>query len=797
MTDTNNDTSESSRRTLGSPLSALPGHMLRRQVSSTGSDATSVANATGRPPALSAQEERHPTPEVDTLDMSLIQRYVHHYPALPSQAKLIDAAQLSPSSSLELPSPAPALATPLDPNISSPLNLGSPMSTSSLPSPSAYQPIGETNEHPATDLPALPKTFGMKTTGFQAPAPVEESLVQPTPSHLALTSDIQPGHDFSSSSVSTLAHPMKRTLPISPLALTSAVPEVDNSKATPGSSKAPKQEDQNLPSTEGIKHSSIDVLLTPIIKLGSPVLNENAPQEMGDVAPQAIGMGRRSRAAISEMTQRETDQVPGDGQARDHVSDYGPDSANYPAMMPIKESQHYGPVDYLDVHPRQASHKYLNNSFLTPAFLHGPHLSRTSSDTTEVLISHPISTETSRQNSDDEDYDHRAFASAADWSQRRQFNLSPSPRSQSPSQVVFSTAVPPKNTDVDQLSESLQRGQLDDHPDSAPLPGTREERRLSSAAPSTPGPSAAQAVVAEAHVMADSPSPTLALPVQMDIHKKSRPSSWKSARETSHGIFHDLKRFFHVDNTLHSTMATSPVSMDDKPDRPATPQLNSRRSGFLRDIIHSGHHGHPKEGSAHGSENSRSNGQHGNTIETDLRKKYGKLGKVLGRGAGGTVRVLLRSSDQTVFAIKQFRKRRPDESERSYVKKVTSEYCLGSTFHHPNIIETLDIVKESGHYYEVMEYAKYELFSTVMSGLMGRDEIACCFKGIIDGVAYLHSLGVAHRDLKLDNCVMNEQGIVKIIDFGCSMVFQLPFEKNIQMAKGMERLSRIESVVGR
>ncbi|KAK3841501.1 MAG: kinase-like domain-containing protein [Linnemannia gamsii] len=185
------------------------------------------------------------------------------------------------------------------------------------------------------------------------------------------------------------------------------------------------------------------------------------------------------------------------------------------------------------------------------------------------------------------------------------------------------------------------------------------------------------------------------------------------------------------------------------------------------------------------SESTKHHGPHGNAIETNLRKKYGKMGKVIGSGAGGTVRLITRESDHKTFAIKQFRKRKPAESERTYVKKITSEYCLGSTLHHPNIIETLDILQEGESFYEIMEFAKHELFSSVMSGAMVRDEIACCFRGILDGVAYLHEMGVAHRDLKLDNCVMNERGIVKIIDFGCSMVYQLPFEKQIQMAKGV------------
>jgi len=182
---------------------------------------------------------------------------------------------------------------------------------------------------------------------------------------------------------------------------------------------------------------------------------------------------------------------------------------------------------------------------------------------------------------------------------------------------------------------------------------------------------------------------------------------------------------------------------------------------------------------------------HGNQIECDLRKKYGKLGKVLGKGTGGTVRLIRRSSDQRMFAIKQFRKRKADEDERAYLKKVLSEYCLGSTLHHPNIIETLDIVQERSSkvggpdkFFEVMEFAQYELFSAVMDGRMDREEVACCFRGIVEGVAYLHQMGVAHRDLKLDNVVMNERGIVKIIDFGCSLVFRDPFQSQIRTVKG-------------
>jgi serine/threonine protein kinase len=167
-----------------------------------------------------------------------------------------------------------------------------------------------------------------------------------------------------------------------------------------------------------------------------------------------------------------------------------------------------------------------------------------------------------------------------------------------------------------------------------------------------------------------------------------------------------------------------------------------------------------------------------------LSVKYGKLGKVLGAGAGGSVRLMKRAEDGVVFAVKEFRPRHSYESEREYVKKLTAEYCMGSSLHHGNIIETLDIVQEKGRWYEVMEYAPFDLFAIVMTGKMSREEVSCCFLQILSGVTYLHSMGLAHRDLKLDNVVVSEHGIMKIIDFGSAHVFKYPFETSIVPASG-------------
>lgn len=175
-----------------------------------------------------------------------------------------------------------------------------------------------------------------------------------------------------------------------------------------------------------------------------------------------------------------------------------------------------------------------------------------------------------------------------------------------------------------------------------------------------------------------------------------------------------------------------------------------------------------------------------------LVQKYGKCQEIVGHGAFGIVRVAHKTDSkdpkrEQLYAVKEFRQR-PGESAKKYQKRLTSEFCLSSSMQHPNVIATLDLLKDDkGDYCEVMEYcAGGDLYTLILAaGQLEMLEADCYFKQLMRGVHYMHEMGVAHRDLKPENLLLTQHGGLKITDFGNGECFRMAWEKEAHMTAGL------------
>lgn len=158
-----------------------------------------------------------------------------------------------------------------------------------------------------------------------------------------------------------------------------------------------------------------------------------------------------------------------------------------------------------------------------------------------------------------------------------------------------------------------------------------------------------------------------------------------------------------------------------------------------------------------------------------LEHKYGTPNRILNdEGAGGSVLLVTRPCDNTTFAVKYFRRCESVEDLSSYTRRIVAEYYVGARLQHPNIIKHFDLFEERGQWLQVMEYAPYCLFDKVMSQQMSTAEIKCAFMQVLAGAEYLHRSGFAHRDLKLENVVSTDDGVMKLIDFGSASICKAP-----------------------
>ncbi|PYH99215.1 checkpoint kinase [Aspergillus ellipticus CBS 707.79] len=154
--------------------------------------------------------------------------------------------------------------------------------------------------------------------------------------------------------------------------------------------------------------------------------------------------------------------------------------------------------------------------------------------------------------------------------------------------------------------------------------------------------------------------------------------------------------------------------------------------------------------------------------------QYGWPCPMQARGSTATVFRCL-ADNGTLYGVKRFRKPGPGVSSKAYVDSVQHEVRLMAQIQpHRHILGIVDFFSEEGRWYMVMPFVSTSLWDHTLGGearALSVDEIGCVFYQLLNGVAFLHQLRVAHLDLKLNNVLITQEGEAKLIDFGQALFF--------------------------
>ncbi|KAH0786538.1 CAMK family protein kinase [Histomonas meleagridis] len=145
-----------------------------------------------------------------------------------------------------------------------------------------------------------------------------------------------------------------------------------------------------------------------------------------------------------------------------------------------------------------------------------------------------------------------------------------------------------------------------------------------------------------------------------------------------------------------------------------------------------------------------------------------ELRGAIGEGAFSIVRLALNQTTQKFCACKIIPRSRLMINNLDI--RFENEIRINQQLHHPNIVQLIDLQKDEKYYYIIMEFCPNgELFRYVISQTRLKEYEAKIFlTQILEGIKYVHSLGICHRDLKPENLLIDEYGRVKISDFGLS-----------------------------
>lgn len=153
-----------------------------------------------------------------------------------------------------------------------------------------------------------------------------------------------------------------------------------------------------------------------------------------------------------------------------------------------------------------------------------------------------------------------------------------------------------------------------------------------------------------------------------------------------------------------------------------------------------------------------------------LKQRF-EVVKKLGQGTYGKVQLAINKETEQEVAIKTIKKSKI-ESEQDLIR-IRREIQIMSSIQHPHIIHIYEVFENKEKIVLVMQYASGgELYDYLSQKKILNDvEARRIFRQIAAAVYYCHKNKICHRDLKLENVLLDEKGNAKIADFGLSNVY--------------------------
>ena len=153
-----------------------------------------------------------------------------------------------------------------------------------------------------------------------------------------------------------------------------------------------------------------------------------------------------------------------------------------------------------------------------------------------------------------------------------------------------------------------------------------------------------------------------------------------------------------------------------------------------------------------------------------LRDMY-KVGKVLGEGAYGEVRICTHRDTKQKRAVKVLKKEIMTSGDQ---QTMINEISILRKLDHPNIVKIYEYFEDPKRYYIITDHIQGgELFDEIIQrGKFSEYDCAVILKQILSAVSYCHHYGVIHRDLKPENLLLEaskEFDQIKLIDFGTAV----------------------------